>query len=351
MLPAQVRFKYLGPWEPDLEPARDRANVAAGGPREAARERQPETVRPRPARPAAPRAPGSKTAPRSSGSTPGPSSVTTKRTRRCGERRPAGPPAGVAHGVLEQRREDPLDDVAPGADAQVAGHVTRRARRARSAMRSQRAARHGRPRARRGVRPASRSRARWPEDASVWRIGRRSRARAQTRHGIPRRCGRRRASWASATIAASGVRSSCESSAEKRCSWRSSRPPIEQLVERRGELGQLVVRGPRSKRRSRSCSLHSAAWAVMRATGRSAPADDHQPPARPRASTSPANTTDAASASRACARRTPARSPPRPSRRGRPSSTTGDGEQAAIGLVDLDDARGPPASARAGCGR
>ena len=81
---------------------------------------------------------------------------------------------------------------------------------------------------------------------------------------------RRSASSDSARTRASGVRSSCESSAENRRSCRrlaatrSSSPSSVAASSVSSSWG-----GPRAKRWSRSCSLHSAACRVIRTTGRS----------------------------------------------------------------------------------
>ena len=119
-------------------------------------------------------------------------------------------------------------------------------------------------------------------------------AASASRYSGPERS-RRSASSVSASRLASGVRSSCESSPEKRCSRR-------RLAARRSRSRSKVAarrvsssRGsPAAKRWSRSCSLQSAS--VMRATGRSAPPIAQRAPSAIATSSTAANTSEASRA-------------------------------------------------------
>ena len=168
----------------------------------------------------------------------------------------------------------------------------RRPRRRRRPGR-QRAARRraARSRARRRPGESPRSRARSPRGrrrSRAWprpRSGRRRRARRSCAPS-ERRCARstpalraaprgvrsrRSASSTSAWIRASGVRSSCDISDEKRCSLRRLLPRrVSSVSSVAARLESSSYGSPRAKRRSGLCSLQSAAARVISETGSSA---------------------------------------------------------------------------------
>ena len=200
--------------------------------------------------------------------------------------------AGVAAPVLEQRREDPLDHLAvhAGHEPAVAGVELERDRARRlvpaAAQALERRGQLAAPGAEAGV-GARRGHQRLEDLAHL--VG------AAGDRGVGVRA-RLRAALAAlgaarprAMIRASGVRSSCESSAESRCSWRrldATRSSIESSV--RASSPSSSGCGAEPNRRGSSCPLHVGRRARHVAHAVQRPADQHPASARaPRRAAAP----------------------------------------------------------------